>query len=263
MRKSPLKRLNVFIRAKRVELRRKEDAGRETERIMRAKRAEFRRKEVAARESQEAEEIAKAVSLEKTPSYDETHQEETSPITIEKTPSSDAEYQENVTVPAQNVPVQNASPQKTSIISIIITIVKKIWGKVCEDVRSVDLFVQSVVRSVALHVQKGVCFVALLVWQLVRPVVLPVWKVVRPVVLPVWRLVCFVLWVVYSLWKLVYSVWKLARFCVDLVINFMKNFVAVVFIAQVVLFIADKFNLVSPKYQSVLTLTREILDIIK
>ncbi len=212
MRKSPLKRLNVFIRAKMVELRRKEDAGRETERIMRAKRAEFRRKEVAARESQEVEEIAKAVSLEKTPSYDETHQEETSPITIEKTPSSDAEHKENVTVPAQNVPVQNASPQKTSIISIIITIVKKIWGKVCEDVRSV--------------------------------------------VLPVWRLVCFVLWVVYS-------VWKLARFCVDLVINFMKNFVAVVFIAQVVLFIADKFNLVSPKYQSVLTLTREILDIIK
>lgn len=212
MRKSPLKRLNVFIRAKMVELRRKEDAGRETERIMRAKRAEFRRKEVAARESQEVEEIAKAVSLEKTPSYDETHQEETSPITIEKTPSSDAEHQENVTVPAQNVTVQNASPQKTSIISIIITIVKKIWGKVCEDV--------------------------------------------RPVVLFVW-------WVVYSLWKLVYSVWKLARFCVDLVINFMKNFVAVVFIAQVVLFIADKFNLVSPKYQSVLTLTREILDIIK
>lgn len=37
-----------------------------------------------------------------------------------------------------------------------------------------------------------------------------------------------------------------------LVINFLKNFAAFVFIAQIVLFIADKANLVSPKYQSVL-----------
>ena len=130
------------------------DDKREAERIEReeaAKEAErIKREEEAAKEAERIKALGVNVS--------ESSEEEARPSTVEEAPSSDEEHKESVTVPVQNVPMQNVSPRKTSIV-------KKVWG----GVRSVWSFTRSFVDSV-INIIKGLVAFALILQALAIPV---------------------------------------------------------------------------------------------
>lgn len=130
------------------------DDKREAERIEReeaAKEAErIKREEEAAKEAERIKALGVNVS--------ESSEEEARPSTVEEAPSSDEEHKESVTVPVQNVPMQNVSPRKTSIV-------KKVWG----GVRSVWSFTRSFVDSVV-NIIKGLVAFALILQALAIPV---------------------------------------------------------------------------------------------
>ena len=138
--------------AERIE---REEAAKEAERIKReeeaAKEAErIKREEEAAKEAERIKALGVNVS--------ESSEEEARPSTVEEAPSSDEEHKESVTVPVQNVPMQNVSPRKTSIV-------KKVWG----GVRSVWSFTRSFVDSV-INIIKGLVAFALILQALAIPV---------------------------------------------------------------------------------------------